>query len=342
MASSIFEGVSVLNVVSRLLETGTADAPLVEFLRSAAPAEVELATSELKCLPTLVQQIKDEDAENPQKLKALQLLGAFALVKAPSILGCVCTELDAVIACMGLTKPLDLAAVHCLEALSTHTLTEHIMSKPILPHDLKRLLSIGSEECIYHVVILIGNLASDSDTCRIQLCEQQFPRLLTHLIMGDSQGPETKEQVVRALACLAQLRPGSENLNLFPEYIAHLAAVHQHPGVQTEGVMCLQLLAERAELNLKLRRLPAVARALSSAACSQAGGLRTIAEQTAGLLQIKLDMSGGAEGGGGGGGDVGGGGDGGGGGDDWLAGTAAKAGGGKSRGGKKKGNKKKK
>ena len=69
---------------------------LAEYLRQTDANAVEDAVKELKCMVTLIEQVKSEE-DVAVKSKALGILEILALVKAPTVLGGICSTLDIII-----------------------------------------------------------------------------------------------------------------------------------------------------------------------------------------------------------------------------------------------------
>jgi hypothetical protein len=213
---------------------------LAEYLRQTDANAVEDAVKELKCMVTLIEQVKSEDVA--VKSKALGILEILALVKAPTVLGGICSTLDIIISAMEGPTELALAAVRCCEALSTHdNITEFLTAKGVIG-PLKRLLAVGSEQCVYHSLLLIGNIAMDSAKSQRKMCEEKVVRSLTHTLLCQYYSAETKNQVVRAAFNIAKITEAKEPATLFPSIITQMAMCSDEL-VQKEGVWCLHLMS---------------------------------------------------------------------------------------------------
>jgi hypothetical protein len=213
---------------------------LAEYLRQSDPSAVEDAVKELKCMSKLIEELKSDDVA--AKTLALSILEILALVKAPTVLGGICSAIEAVISAMEGPTELALGAVRCCEALSTHdNITEFLVAKGVID-PLKRLLAVGSEPCVYHSLLVIGNVAMDSAKSRRRMCEEKVVRSLTHTLLCQYYSAETKDQVVRACFNIGKISEAKEPATLFPSIVTQMAMCSD-PLVQNEGVWCLHLMS---------------------------------------------------------------------------------------------------
>jgi hypothetical protein len=271
------------------LLNGRSSAEHAYFFRKADPEKVEDAIKELACMPTLVAKVKSSDPE-----EQMQALGAVEVLAACSeqVSWRVCGVLESIVAALGAGgADLVLAAVRCLRGLSKHAeMTEHFVSQGLL-EPLKRLLAVGSEEIIYHTLLLLGKIAIDSEQSRLIMCEKKVLRSLTHTLLCRYYTAETKQLVIRAAFNVAKICDIKDSASAsFASIVTKIAACSEHEHVQKEGVWCIHLLSEQVDdMKQRLGEITGLSSALYTAVQSAPDAeTRDVAQAT--LESLGIDM----------------------------------------------------